>query len=312
MDFDSDGTPDILSGSWPGELYLFRGLGKGRFAAGQVIRDRVGKAIKAGSASTVFASDWSGNGRLDLLVGSIEGFVYLVQNEGRDGKHAFAAPRRLSAGGKPVQVGEGDSHPTAADWDGDGLPDLVTGAGDGSVVWFRNTGSRSAPQLASAQTLLPAASDSHSVISARTKDAPKEAVQEGQDRRGRRAKVCVTDWNDDGRSDLLVGDFTMREGRAPEQMADAAAREAAEKDLNRSFQRLTPYFSQVRKLGQPPARGAGRALWMKRSQALQTRYRKDLDDMRSAQVKLMGTRPPYTLEGFVWLVTRPTAVATGR
>ena len=46
MDFDGDGILDLVSGSYdPGELYLFRGLGKGQFAAREVIRDRSGKPI---------------------------------------------------------------------------------------------------------------------------------------------------------------------------------------------------------------------------------------------------------------------------
>ena len=35
MDLDHDGTLDILSGSWPGEIYWFRGLGQGKFRKGR-------------------------------------------------------------------------------------------------------------------------------------------------------------------------------------------------------------------------------------------------------------------------------------
>ena len=50
MDFDGDGTSDLLSGSWPGELYFFKGDGKGKFAAGETLKDKDGKVIKLGSA----------------------------------------------------------------------------------------------------------------------------------------------------------------------------------------------------------------------------------------------------------------------
>ena len=33
MDLDGDGIGDLLTGSWPGELYFFKGKGKGEFAA---------------------------------------------------------------------------------------------------------------------------------------------------------------------------------------------------------------------------------------------------------------------------------------
>ena len=54
MDFDGDGIGDILSGSYPGELYFFKGKGKGEFAA-PVKLQRDGKAINLGPSSTVFA-----------------------------------------------------------------------------------------------------------------------------------------------------------------------------------------------------------------------------------------------------------------
>ena len=46
VDFDRDGTLDMISGSYdPGECYLFRGLGKGQYAARETIVDTSGKPI---------------------------------------------------------------------------------------------------------------------------------------------------------------------------------------------------------------------------------------------------------------------------
>ena len=81
---------DILTGCWPGELYFFKGQGKGKFAKGETLKDTDGKVIKIGSASTVFACDWRGSGKLDLLVGDISGHVWLVPNEGTRTKPATA------------------------------------------------------------------------------------------------------------------------------------------------------------------------------------------------------------------------------
>ena len=40
MDYDADGILDFISGSYdPGDLYLFRGLGKGEYAARELLRD---------------------------------------------------------------------------------------------------------------------------------------------------------------------------------------------------------------------------------------------------------------------------------
>src|SRR5690606_19466110 len=52
---------------------------------------------------------------------------------------------------------------------------------------FKNVGSRGSPELAEPVVLVP--------------------PPDGTDGRGVRSKICVTDWNGDGRFDLLVGDF---------------------------------------------------------------------------------------------------------
>ena len=74
MDLDGDGL-DVISGSWPGELYFFRRESDGKFAAGEKLKDPSGTPISFGSASTVFAVDWDSDGDLDLLLGNINGGV---------------------------------------------------------------------------------------------------------------------------------------------------------------------------------------------------------------------------------------------
>src|SRR5262249_34501413 len=46
VDFDADGKLDFISGSYdPGECYLFRGLGRGKFSERETIVDITGKPI---------------------------------------------------------------------------------------------------------------------------------------------------------------------------------------------------------------------------------------------------------------------------
>ncbi len=196
MDLDGDGISDIITGCWPGQLYFFKGLSKGQFAPKQTLKDQAGNDIKIESASTVFAADWNADGKLDLLIGDVQGRVHLMLNEGKAPANAFAKSQQLSVAGEPIKVGHGDSHPIAVDWDGDKLLDLLVGCGDGSVLYYKNEGNAKEPKLTKAKTLI-----------AKSDMWEGGAVSRESIRPGGRVKICVVDWNGDGRLDLLTGDF---------------------------------------------------------------------------------------------------------
>src|SRR5262249_8346775 len=141
-------------GSWPGELYFFKGLGKGKFAPGTTLKNKDGKDIRLGSASTVFAADWNGDGKLDLIIGNQAGQVQVMLNEGTDKKYVFSKATKISPDGAEIKVPDGHSGAVVADWDGDGKLDLIVGAGDGSVLFYRNIGTAKEPKLAAAETLV--------------------------------------------------------------------------------------------------------------------------------------------------------------
>lgn len=48
MDLDGDGQLDILSGSWPGEIFFFKGDADRNFAAPVKLRGKDGRAINIG------------------------------------------------------------------------------------------------------------------------------------------------------------------------------------------------------------------------------------------------------------------------
>lgn len=292
MDFDGDGILDILSGSWPGELYFFRGEGKGKFAAAQTLKDRDGKVIKVDSATTAFAVDWNGDNRLDLLIGSIEGDVYLALNEGSPTKPALAKPQKLQVDGKTLKVSHGDSHPIAADWDNDGKLDLIVGTGGGSVRWYRNIGDSTAPKLTSGGVLLP----------------DSKMWQEGREDSsggcGVRAKICVTDWNQDGRPDLLVGDFnTIVKSKPKLTAANKAKMRSLREQISATQRKMQPFYEEMNKIGNPPPNRTQYAAWEKKREAARKKHQASMDRMMRLSREYAKYQPQYEYGGFVWLLT---------
>jgi hypothetical protein len=304
VDLDGDGTPDIVSGSWPGQLYFFRGLGKGKFAAGQPLKDTDGKEINAGSASTVFAADWRGTGKLDLLVGCIEGFVYLIPNDGTRTKPAFGKPQKLKAAGSDIRVKHGDSHPIMADWEGTGKQGLVVGCGDGSVQWYRNVGTRKEPKLGRPVTLVSAPPQ---VDFTKKSKGPQ---------RGSRAKVCVVDWNNDGRLDLLVGDFGMSVGEAPKlSAADKKRQKELEAQVKKVIAKLEPFAKEVQKAYDEAGTDRSPEVIAKRDKKVRAtaqRYKKPLEERTKLFQELRKFQPPYSYHGHVWLFLRKAPAASVR
>jgi hypothetical protein len=288
VDLDGDGRTDILSGSWPGEIYFFRRQAAGKFAAGVVLTGRDGKPLNVGSASSAFAADWDGNGFLDLVVGTVLGEVWLIPGEGK--ALAFGTPRRLEAAGQPIKV-SGDAAPVVADWDGDGKPDLIVGADDGSVVWFRNAGSARQPRLEAARPLV----------------GKSPVGWGGDDRRGPRdwglrVKPCVFDWDGDGRPDLLLGDMCGGFNAKPSQTAQEKEEERRANDqLPGLRKRWADAFGRFRK-----SQDAGE----------QDRLRADLQRLRDeiAVVQEIQGRyqPGHQAHGFVWVFLRRPADAKPR
>lgn len=289
MDYNGDGILDILSGSWPGELYFFQGEGQGQFAAGQKIKDKNGKLIKPDNATTAFYADWNGDGVNDLLLGSIEGHVYLCRNEGSAQQPAFTPPAKITHDGKTLKT-DSDSHPIAGDWDSDGKIDLLVGSGDGSVQWYRNVGSAVVPKLTTGGVLLAAST-------------LMQSMERRSDGCGIRAKICVTDWNHDGRKDLLVGDFHMTMTKQPKlTKAQQAERLRLREQISAAQREMQPFHAEMSKAGRAPTNQADYALWKKKREAARRKYQASLDKSMKLSRSYQKYEPSYQQNGFVWLL----------
>lgn len=232
--------------------------------------------------------DWDADGDQDVLIGTFDGELFLRTNVGGPKKPEWAPEAvRVDAAGAPFKVNR-HAAPAAADWDGDGRFDLVVGASDGSVQWFKNEGAKGKPKFGAARTLVGARStDKFLQNYVEPGDAPQPGV---------RAQIAVVDYDLDGKLDLLVGDYAdvtaLRKLTVEERLAfrglvdaraellvklraaskDQASREPLMKEYESFEAKLKPFFAD------PEKEGARKSyVWLY--------VRSDTDNLSSIQIK---------------------------
>ena len=84
--------------------------------------------------------DWRRDGVFDLLLGQDDGRIIRIPRDRDSDKIAFGTPGILvAAGDVPIELPP-PIFPCVVDWDGTGKSDLLVGAGDGTVMLFRDVG----------------------------------------------------------------------------------------------------------------------------------------------------------------------------
>jgi len=196
-DWDRDGLADLVVGEGgsgsTGKVRVYRNTGTAAaptyssFSYAQV--NGMDLTLPDSGCMGVFPRvvDWDRDGLLDLLVGRAGGEVMVFPNAtGQpDAPLAFGTGAYLAAGGSMIDVGA-RATPSLFDWDGDGRDDLVTGAYDGTVKVYLDTGAGEAPVLAAG-------------VQAMTTAGVLDASSG-------RSSPTMTDLDGDGLFDLVVGD----------------------------------------------------------------------------------------------------------
>ena len=137
-DVDGDGDEDLILGSTDGGLVLYENVGE----AGKPLFERKDllDGLSVGEDSTPALVD-VGDGALGLVVGNSDGTLVYYRKMDSTGFERVESADDPFAG---IDVGE-NSAPHFAHIDDDGLQDLVVGAYDGRLSYFRNAGSPGAP-----------------------------------------------------------------------------------------------------------------------------------------------------------------------
>lgn len=169
-DFTKNGWPDLIVGDEDGRVALIEHTGKvvdgmPIFLPPRYFKQHADK-IKFGALATPVGYDWNGDGRDDIIVGNTAGHVAFIENLGGN-PPKWAAPKLLEAGGEVIHIIAGPSGSiqgpaeakwgyttlSVADWNHDGLPDLIVNSIWGKVIWYENIGTRTKPKLATAKPI---------------------------------------------------------------------------------------------------------------------------------------------------------------
>ncbi|MCH8219187.1 MAG: VCBS repeat-containing protein [Planctomycetes bacterium] len=222
FDWDRDGDFDLVVGDEDGRVALIENRGKldengtPLFLA-PVYFQQIADSLKCGALATPIGFDWDHDGDIDIVSGNTAGYLEFFENLSGPGVESpkWAAPMRLPAGGRTFRVMAGPSGSIQgpaeakwgyttlgiADWDHDGLPDILVNGIWGRVRWLRNVGTLSAPRLAAPEPIEVAWQD----------ETPKPAwtwwTPQGKELVTQwRTTPMPVDWNDDGLVDLVMLD----------------------------------------------------------------------------------------------------------
>lgn len=166
IDWDRDGDVDLVVGEEDGRVALIENTGEVVDGLPQFLPQQQfvqeAQEVKFGALVTPCSIDWDGDGDEDLICGNTAGYIGFIENLDGGNPPRWAAPKYLEADGTVIRILAGKNGSiqgpceakwgyttlSVADWDCDGLSDIVVNSIWGKVLWYRNVGTKREPKLA--------------------------------------------------------------------------------------------------------------------------------------------------------------------
>ncbi|MEN8202435.1 MAG: VCBS repeat-containing protein [Bacteroidota bacterium] len=218
-DWDKDSDLDIIVGKEDGRVVFIENTGTDqqglpRLSPPVYFKQRA-EFVKCGALATPCSYDWDGDGDEDIVAGNTAGFIEWIENLDGQDPPKWSAPVRLETNGTPFRIMAGPNLsiqgpaeakwgytvPFVADWNMDGLPDIILNSIIGKIIWLENKGSLTQAQL----------TDPQAVKVDWKGPPPKPAWNWWDPEAGElvvqwRTRPLVLDLNDDGLNDLVAID----------------------------------------------------------------------------------------------------------
>lgn len=166
VDWEGDGDIDLIVGDEDGRVAFIENTGEVEdhmpVFESPVYFHQKADDVKFGALATPFSVDWDDDGDEDLITGNTAGYFGFIENLDGGNPPKWAKPKFLTADGKVLRIMAGDKGSiqgpaekkwgyttlSVADWDGDGLKDIVFNSIWGKVEWLKNIGEKGKPRLA--------------------------------------------------------------------------------------------------------------------------------------------------------------------